>query len=828
MSFTARAFAIAVAVLVVGSARLVAGCQNGSVPDLTPEGGIGDDAGAGADGAGADAAAGRGVGQSCDDADPCRQGLACTGGMCVPGHSSADGTPCTIGAECKQGSYCGPMRTCAPAGMGADGASCTSDADCGSGLRCDLVGLGAQCKPEGKGDVGGKCTTSADCFGGLACAGGMCAPLPAGPVAPLGLPSWKGADCADDPGAITAYFRVPRGSGDGDFFRLPFPNDVRRGSAGHPSLSGYPTPGSDLLGYDVVDRYVKDVEQNADGFSTYPTVTMRFSGAVDFATLKLGGAVRYVDVTPGGGGNDLGFQWSATTSRSAYVCPNWVGIRPYMGQPLAPGSTYAVFVTTQVKAMSGGPVARSADLDAMLAASAPADTALASAYAAYAPLRTWAAAKSFDLSTVLDAAVFTTAHASAPASKLAGSVAAAALPTATNWVLCGGATPSPCPDATGTRACGTPDPAFDELHALVSLPIFQKGTAPYLTPADGGDFVYDGSGAPVVQRVENVCMSLTIPKGVAMPASGWPLVVYAHGTGGSFRSHANDGTAKSLASVDDGAGGQVHMAVLGIDQVEHGPRRGGSTASPDDLFFNFANPSAARGNPLQGAADQISLARFARALLLPAASSPTGADIRFDRIAFWGHSQGATEGGIALSYVADYSGATLSGEGASLIDALVTKTSPVNIAAALPFVLEDASGVNQYHPVLTILQNAIDPADPLNHAKTVATGKHVFQPWGQSDTYTPTAVQETFFLAAGLGLASPPSSVTKPDDTGVTLTPVPASGNLAAGAITAFARQYTPSGFDGHFVAYDDPDGKKDVAHFLADVTAGKVPAIGR
>jgi len=43
--------------------------------------------------------------------------------------------------------------------------------------------------------------------------------------------------------------------------------------------------------------------------------------------------------------------------------------------------------------------------------------------------------------------------------------------------------------------------------------------------------------------------------------------------------------------------------VLGIDQVAHGPRRGSSTASPDDLFFNFTNPAAARGNALQGAAD---------------------------------------------------------------------------------------------------------------------------------------------------------------------------------------------------------------------------------
>jgi hypothetical protein len=88
-------------------------------------------------------------------------------------------------------------------------------------------------------------------------------------------------------------------------------------------------------------------------------------------------------------------------------------------------------------------------------------------------------------------------------------------------------------------------------------------------------------------------------------------------------------------------------------------------------------------------------------------------------------------------------------------------------------------------------------------------------------------VQATFFVAAGLGLAAPPASVASPDDLGVTPAPVPASANIL-GTITAFARQYTPSGYDGHFVIYDNPDAKKDGAHFLADLVAGKVPAIGR
>ena len=266
------------------------------------------------------------------------------------------------------------------------------------------------------------------------------------------------------------------------------------------------------------------------------------------------------------------------------------------------------------------------------------------------------------------------------------------------------------------------------------------------------------------------------------------------------------------------------MAVLGIDQVQHGPRRGASDASPSDLFFNFVNPAAARGNPLQGAADQMSLVRFAKGLALAAGASPTGAEIRFGRISFWGHSQGATEGAVAMPYVADVSGVLFSGAGASLIDALLTKTSPVNIAAAVPFVLGEKGPIDAYHPVLSLLQNAIDPADPLSHGR--ALDKHVFVPFGQKDTYTPSAVQTTYVLAAGLGLAQAPPNVTPEPIGGLAAISVPASANLQGGR-TGLTRQYAPAGFDGHFVVFRDLVANRDAARFLADVSRAAPPRVG-
>src|SRR5262249_53905962 len=157
---------------------------------------------------------------------------------------------------------------------------------------------------------------------------------------------------------------------------------------------------------------------------------------------------------------------------------------------------------------------------------------------------------------------------------------------------------------------------------------------------------------------------------------------------GSFRTHINQGVAADFANgAGNGQGVVVKPVVIGIDQVQTGPRRNGSTQSPDTLFFNVGNPRAARGNAQQGAVDQLSLLRFATSLVLTAAKSPTGQRIQLSGpVVFYGHSQGSTEGGIMLPS-SGYSAALLAGQGASIQDALVTKTNPVNLAGLLPLLV---------------------------------------------------------------------------------------------------------------------------------------------
>jgi hypothetical protein len=422
---------------------------------------------------------------------------------------------------------------------------------------------------------------------------------------------------------------------------------------------------------------------------------------------------------------------------------------------------------------------------------------------------------------------------------VATAVAAADAPVAEGWVKCGGAEASPCPQAEGDRACGDDPEGYDEYHALLTIPVFQQGTAPYLTPADGGGI--DTS----MPSSEQVCLSITVPEG-APPAAGWPAVVHAHGTGGSFRSHVRDEVAGVLA------GATPQFAVVGIDQVAHGPRRGDSMQSPNNLFFNFMNPAAARGNPLQGAADQLSVARFLKTLDV-AAGVTTGEAIKIDgtKLFFFGHSQGSTEGSLMLPYGDDYKAAVLSGNGASLRDALRTKTQPVNIAGALPLVLQDpwmtdpgiGAGVTLSHPVLSLLQQWIDPADPLTFAGAIGspldghTGKHVFQTFGIDDTYSPPVTMGTFMVAAGLTQVEPHSSAdpvyeedlpTKTVDEMEVMATVPPGYAAAANGFTLGMRQYgPPSGSDGHFVVFDVPAANDDMVRFFTSAAGATPPVIG-
>lgn len=829
-------------------------------------------------------------GGECEILTDCRAGLECIGGSCGVSEPRPDGSDCfgptTCGVdtdgdpttfeeypfhcisslECEPGFLCQvdveefvaiessgvfppgapfPPAYCVPRGDTPENGPCQLDVDCADGLRCTYLGFTGICTPDGTLDYGQSCTDSAECAAPHVCT------VPPAEVGSTGDPVcffateiiMPGTECADvvEDGPLVAYFDVPRGDPLDEFYRLPFPNDIRRTGSGV-DMSGHYNPGRQYIGGDIVDLYLENVS-GIDGFSTNPTIYFRTSNILEFdsvtgddenATLHL----YNIDPDSPDYGRRLSMGWFIQPNQQKFICDNSIQVRPSWAAPLEHGTTYAAWVTDGVRDRSGQALQASEDFVAMLGDSAPGG-ALDNAWGAYQPLRDFFddAETPFDGANVVSAAVFTTHDPDADLPAIRAGIRAQAPPQLRDVTVCGDGVTSPCealPGVEGPRGCSGTNGDFTEVHALLQAPVVQQGARPFLLDTDGGDLAFS-AGEVSVQDVEDLCVSLTIPNGEA-PENGWPTVMFAHGTGGSYLSHITGGTAGEVANIALPDGDSVRMASISIDGAQHAMRRGGSDLDSETLFYNFVNPLAARGNVQQGAADYFHLTY----LLDDLSVDVDGETVRFDpdQRYFFGHSQGATIGGLFAPFEPEVRATVFSGAGGSLTLSLLNKTSPQDIAGAVDTALstslvgQPTDVVNEYHPLFALLQWWVDAVDPLNYARLAyrqplseeSTGLHVFMSYGYGDTFTPEPNQRVYGQASGLRVAAPFDGQLA----GFGESPYPVSGNAAANGnpVTAVIVPGTPTDFDGHFIIFRDENVRDDSMEFLGTAVRDGVPTI--
>ncbi|HUU01437.1 MAG TPA: hypothetical protein VM425_08370 [Myxococcota bacterium] len=793
-------------------------------------------------------------GETCAETDDCGYGLVCgPGNKCTAGGVSGQGDMCSSSEDCVYRLVCGSNHACTKPGGSGVGEACLGDEICSAGLVC--AGDGNCQDPDdpdatGVAGPGEACAETPDCRLGLICdQDGSCR-------APE---LWQGADCSasaedekNDHVPFKAYFEMPRDGQAGEFYRLPFPNDIRMQN-GHPNLAGHPVPNTPTASR-VVTAYIDAIEGESTGFSTQGTIFMRFSKWVDFASVKLGGDDAnffLVDIDSDSPNYGLGTSISmfATTARGAYICQNWMAIKPMNGYPLRPATTYALIATDGIVASGGETLTRDDDFEPMLAADTPADQTLLAAWQAYQSLRDYLADggrvdPSFGRH-VMGAAVFTTMD---PESVLSG--------FRDKIRDCSGSDCNLLPDPTpAALALIAEHDSFYLLGGTVAVPVFQKGEAPYLEQGGGIDF--DPSGQPAIQRSESVSFELSVPKG-APPAGGWPLVLYAHGTGGGPDSFVTQAVAEKLAEAQVPLGSApqtVHLAVLGIEAVQHGDRRGGSTLDPDVLYFNLFNPQAAKYNAVQGAADNFQLVRLVEALhdLPPTVSGvPDPVSLDPQHILYFGHSQGSLTGPLFLAFSPAVKTAVLSGAGGNLIQSLLTKTQPLDIAGLTRLMLGDPD-VGSMHPVLNLMQIYFDPVDVVNYGRDLtyaprqvgetldvppepiyAGPKNILQSFGRDDHFSTEPTLAGFARSMWLlqvdsgsacecgdeqcdlvdddGLHTVPCSIA---GLAAMTPPVRANAGWQGQNYTAVLKMYLPDGYDGHFVLFEHPRGPADYAAFL-------------
>jgi len=590
--------------------------------------------------------------------------------------------------------------------------------------------------------------------------------------------------CSGEP--TTALLTIDGAQTRETFYDLPYPNDLRRHDDRSLDLSLFPTNSL------IVDQ-IRAAAETLDGFGLNSAIYARFDGALDptslpdpAASITDDAAVYLVNVdidSPDRGTRTpiiVTFRVEGTQTLGG----NHLVVRPYPGFPLDESTTYALVITSRVRGADGDSIQASSDRDVVFDA------------VGYEPLVQYLDEPGGDdPSDAVSAAVFTTQRVTDIAPALRKAVFAGAAPVATSVM----------PTTTS--------PVFSVFTGAYMAPNFQAGDVPYRNNPSG-EIKISADGNAIVVRSEPMRFALSVPAG-PVPAAGWPIAIYSHGTGGDYASFISDETGLNLA--------REGIAVISTDQVLHGPRNPGG--NPELDFFNFGNAYSARDNALQGIADAFSQLRLAQGLSI----TDAGRTHTFDptKVYFFGHSQGGLTGPGFVAFEPSLTGAVLSGTAGLLYVNLLHKTKPLDIPALVQTFLRDEP-VDEDNPGLALLQMWVERSDPINYAPLMVrkpalgpTGarlapRNIFQTEGYTDTYSPNLGIEAFATALGGDIVMTRDAQ---EIEGVTLRDraiktAPITNNLN-GKTAVLAQYKQEAGSDGHFVVFDIPAASQQAAKFL-------------
>lgn len=628
-----------------------------------------------------------------------------------------------------------------------------------------------------------------------------------------------------------------------EFFDHPWPSDFRLEN-GAPRMEGFYNPR--LL--PVLDDYAASVKDVGQGFSPQAAGFVRFSGPLDPASLpqtpKDGlnpqASVQLIDIDS----NSPEFKQRKLISlyfrrdEGVYFRAGTLAFMPTYGFPLRPGTRYAFVATDALRSESGGDVRASADLKRVLGIEPGAGPA-ESLHQTLEPVLTELAGLGIDRSHIVQLSVFTTND---PAKEL----------FAFRDHLIANV---PAPDLRGPLKHVRDKEWYDEYWGQYGpSPNYQEGKLPFINPSDGGSFHYK-DGQPEVVDYFYLRFSLSVPKRdkCPMPANGYPIVLYAHGTGGNFRSYTRDGTASWM--------GSRCLASMGVDQIFHGTRPGAPKGENADfqtalLFFNALNLTAARTNSRQSALDEVQRARLftETQIRILAKDAADGQEVRFDgsKLMFFGHSQGGLNGPLFLAADGGARAAILSGSSSIMSITLNEKTKPEpSIVELVRFLFlglpgEEGNEVNAFHPAISLAQTLVDVTDPVHYARYIIQEpragfgpKSIYMseginPDGTGDNYSPPKGIEGQAIAMGLPLMQPQQHAIQELSWGgpgtAEIPTMGLKGNLAKGQATGGLMQFAvPADSDGHFVIFDVEEARVQSSDFLrsaADAIPGVIPPI--
>jgi hypothetical protein len=647
------------------------------------------------------------------------------------------------------------------------------------------------------------------------------------------------ASTPGEPGAKRGGPPAMRLDPTGGFFAWPYPLDARRSADGL-DLNGFPNP----RGEGFVDEAIALAADSA-GFGLSGCVYLPFDGPLPavaddpLASQRAGYPVLLVAIDPESPHHlrRHPIHVRATARRDGSRPAHLLQVLPLPGRSLAANTTYAAVVLRQLGGEGAPPLAQSPRLGQLLAGEVPEVEGGQALSVAYAPLRPVLDALKIDPAQVAAAAVFTTGD---PVGVLARRVdrALAAAP----------------PSLAEPLAPRDVHPGFVALRGAATMPVYQVGTPPFL--AEGGEVVTDAEGRLISQGSAAAPFQLSIPLG-RMPASGFPLYLYFHGTGGRESQAIDRGRRPArdqLPPVGSGLAGVVAPEGVATACMAGSFSRSRLGLRGGYLAYNFLHPVAMRDNFHQMLLEQVHFLNLLLSLridpaLCPGADASTAADgrIRFDpeRLVVGGQSLGSYLAGMFAALVPGFRGVVLTGAGGSWIEFPFGPEHPVPLTSlvellALPY----GERLDRFHPLVSLFAAATESADNMHVLRHLVreplpgrTPPHVLVIEGHRDRQVATNLQRALVLAIGADLLGPDPGPTPEDQ----LLPALPWGGLEhlRGAVagnrtlpsgerrTVVVVRYAEDGIrGGHHVAFQLERPKEQIVAFVRDAVSGRAPQV--
>jgi pimeloyl-ACP methyl ester carboxylesterase len=594
----------------------------------------------------------------------------------------------------------------------------------------------------------------------------------------------------------------------------PFPHDAYRDEEGALDLRGFQTATGIFL------KLIHELQRVTGGFGTTGGLFVSFEGQIDIERLPQSGedslldasSLSLIDIDPSSPeyGRRWPIYWKYQEEAIATLPTHTLCVRLLEGVALRPQTTYALIVTEDIARPNPA-------FTALLGEMEPEAPHSALLWNIYEPLRAWLDSRGARQTPLALGSVFTTQD---PVSEL--------------FELRDFIHQLPRPEAREITSVGvqTARVDYELFRGRYTAPRFQEGEIPYRS--EGGAILFSSSGEPIIQGEEDLRFSIAVPT-TPMPEGGWPIVLYAHGTGGNYESYFRGEIAVTLA--------RMGIAVASIDQIHHGERDGGQCDMGGDygqcvslLFFNFLVPSAGRDNVRQSALDYVTLMRMVQGLEISADLTEAGQDIQInsEKVMFMGHSQGGLNGPLFMAVEPQVLGGVLSGAGANIAISMEQKTKPFNVNQIVRLALgvQEASEFSRWHPALTLLQTFIEPGDSANYGRfwfseppEGFSPKSILMTVGLLDEYTPPDTTFSLVTSGRVPIAAPIyQEIAALEALGVeTPGQPPFSANVADGQATAALIQYDTQ---GHFLIFNLPSAKERYGKFLKDLANRPPPQV--